>query len=51
MILMNVQIQLHNSLVMYVSVIQLYYLYAVNFIVILQMVIKILQIYRGRTLI
>ena len=35
---------------MYVSVIQLY-LYAVNFIVILQMVIKILQIYRGRTLI
>ena len=49
MLLMNLQIKLRNSLVMYVSVIQ-FSLFSANFIVIFQAVAKILQIYHESVL-
>ena len=49
MLLMNLQIKLRNSLVMYVFVIQ-FSLFSANFIVIFQAVTKILQIYHERVL-
>jgi len=50
MLLMNLQIKLHNSLVMSVSDIQ-FSLYSVNFIVIFKMVVTISQIYCGGILV